>query len=74
MPYARSFSRAALRQARLDAGLTQWHLAVAVGVTLSCISDLEAGRKRPSITTLAGIADALDVPLDALFARQRVAS
>jgi DNA-binding XRE family transcriptional regulator len=72
MPYPRMFSRAALRQARLDAALTQWDLAVAARVTLSCISDLETGRKGPSVTTLVGIADALAVPLDALFEREPI--
>jgi transcriptional regulator with XRE-family HTH domain len=48
-----------LRQARIRLGLTQIQLAEKLGVAQSYISDLEAGKKRPLVETLAELADAL---------------
>ena len=42
-------------------------LAREVGVTPSLISQIERGMSRPSVSTLFGIAQALDVPVDAFF-------
>ena len=42
-----------LREARLKAGLSQAELAAKVGVTQSVISVYEAGRRQPSVATLA---------------------
>ncbi|MGA5424502.1 helix-turn-helix transcriptional regulator [Streptomyces lavendulocolor] len=52
-----------LRQARLDAGLTQWALADLVSVDHKTIHRVEHGTSDPSLGLLLRIADAVDVPL-----------
>jgi transcriptional regulator with XRE-family HTH domain len=42
-------------------------LAREIGVSPSLISQIERGQSRPSVTTLFAMAQALDVPVDALF-------
>ncbi len=54
----------ALRRAR---GLTQWALAER-GVSYKYYQRLEAGHINPTVRTLARVARALGVPLQALFA------
>ena len=49
-----------LRTRREELGLTQVALADRLGVGQPYISDLEAGRKRPLVDTLADIAEALE--------------
>lgn len=62
---------AALRAARLAAGLSQAALADALGVSHTYISHLEAGRRpRTKDGFLARVADALGVPPSQLEARQ----
>lgn len=53
--------------ARRDRGMTLAQVARLVGVSSSLISQIERGRSRPSITTLFGLAQALEVPVDAFF-------
>jgi DNA-binding XRE family transcriptional regulator/quercetin dioxygenase-like cupin family protein len=48
-------------------GMRVAELAREVGVTPSLISQIERGLSRPSVSTLFGIAQALDVPVDAFF-------
>src|SRR6478672_10415238 len=48
-------------------GMRVAELAREVGVTPSLISQIERGMSRPSVSTLFGIAQALDVPVDAFF-------
>lgn len=51
---------------------TQEHLAERAGIGAPYLARIEGGGKRPTVATLAGIAQALDVPLWRLFAeRQR---
>jgi transcriptional regulator with XRE-family HTH domain len=40
-----------------------------VGVSPSLISQIERGQSRPSVSTLFALADALEVPVDAFFAK-----
>jgi transcriptional regulator with XRE-family HTH domain len=47
-----------LRQARRDAGISQAELAFRAGVAQSVISAYEAGRRQPSLPTLARLTDA----------------
>ena len=47
------------KRARLRLGLTQTALAERMGVAQSYISDLESGKKRPLVESLAEIAEAL---------------
>jgi len=49
-----------LKTRREELGLTQVALADRLGVGQPYISDLEAGRKRPLVDTLADIAEALE--------------
>ena len=48
-----------LKSRRLQLGMTQVELAEKLGVAQAYISDLESGRKRPLVDTLAPLADAL---------------
>ena len=52
---------------RAQRGMRVAELAREVGVTPSLISQIERGMSRPSVSTLFGIAQALDVPVDAFF-------
>lgn len=58
---------AAHRAAR---GLRVADLAREVGVTPSLISQIERGQSRPSVSTLFGLAQALELPVDAFFREQ----
>jgi transcriptional regulator with XRE-family HTH domain len=44
-------------------------LARSVGVSPSLISQIERGQSQPSVSTLFALAEALDVPVDAFFAK-----
>jgi transcriptional regulator with XRE-family HTH domain len=52
---------AALRELRTQAGWSQERLADESGLTRNYISDLELGRKSPSLRSIARIAKALGV-------------
>lgn len=52
---------------RKQRGLTQLALSIESGLALSFISDLERGKRNPSIETLWKIAKALDVTLEELL-------
>jgi len=54
---------------RLERGMTVKTLARSAGISDSMISRLEKGQVSPSLSTLAGIAEALSVPVMALLAR-----
>lgn len=58
---------AEIRALRRRAGLTVRAFAAQVGVSTSLISQIERGLASPSITTLRRIAQALDIPIAALF-------
>lgn len=67
----------AIRARRDNLGLTVRGLAHRSGVSSSMISDVERALKSPTISTLAALADALEMPLSALVeshapARMRV--
>ncbi len=53
---------------RFAAKMTQEHLANGVGVTVESISNIERGIYGPSFDNLEKIADALNVPVENLFA------
>ncbi|KPQ19687.1 helix-turn-helix domain-containing protein [Halomonas sp. HL-93] len=57
-----------LRQARLDAGLTQIELAEAIGCSQSDISRLESGQRDITLERLKAIAAVLGVPVAQLLA------
>lgn len=52
-----------LKQARLEAGLTQADLAKRMGVTPQYISQYETGKRRPKYETIKKIAYALEISL-----------
>ena len=53
------------RRIRLERGLTQEDLAIASGFGQNYISDLERGRRNPTVVTLWELSQALNVsPLD----------
>ncbi|MCZ7662593.1 MAG: cupin domain-containing protein [Thermoleophilia bacterium] len=56
-----------IRQRRLDLRLTQSDIASSAGLTKSFVSQIERGVTAPSISTLRGIAKALDVSLFYFF-------
>ncbi len=60
--------RTALLESRRKAKLTQSQLARIVGLTRASYSNLEHGRKNPSVTVALRIARVLDKPAEKLFA------
>jgi transcriptional regulator with XRE-family HTH domain len=56
----------AIKDRRVQLGLTLRALASRSGVSSSMISDVERGAKSPTVSTLAALAQALGVPLSAL--------
>jgi transcriptional regulator with XRE-family HTH domain len=50
-----------VRRARIEKGLTQEELAERAGTSQFYVSSLEAGRRNPTIGTLASLASALGV-------------
>ncbi|WP_430622555.1 helix-turn-helix domain-containing protein [Adlercreutzia faecimuris] len=56
-----------LRQARMDAGLTQQALADLIGVSLRNYQNYEQGSRNPPLDTLASIAATLRVSADYLL-------
>lgn len=58
-----------IRQARMDAGLTQQKSADAVGVTLRVYQSYEQGKHAPSLESLVILADLFGVTTDRLLGR-----
>ena len=58
-----------LRKAREEVGLTQEQLSFAAEVDRSYISQLENGRKSPTVDVLLRLCDALGVSASGLLAR-----
>lgn len=56
-----------IRQARKDRNMTQEKLAVASGIDRSHMGFIEQGRRRPTLSTLIKITQALDMQLEKLF-------
>ena len=52
---------------RKERGIRVTELARAIGVSPSLISQIERGQSQPSVSTLFGLAAALDVPVDAFM-------
>jgi transcriptional regulator with XRE-family HTH domain len=60
-----------LRQARLDAGVTQVNLAAELGMGSTYVSEIENGYKNITLDTLAGIANNLGLDVKVEFVRKR---
>lgn len=58
-----------VRKARTAKGMTQEQLAFEVGMERSYISDLERGRRNPTVRALGKLAEALGVEPGALVAK-----
>lgn len=56
-----------IREIRKDQGVSQLNLSLDAGVNRNYISDLENGRRNPSILVLYRLADALDVKITDFF-------
>ncbi|HYG85607.1 MAG TPA: helix-turn-helix transcriptional regulator [Azospirillum sp.] len=54
---------AALRQARADRGLTQEEVAHRAGIAIGYLSQLENGRRNPSLLLIAALCGALDIQI-----------
>lgn len=52
---------------RVRAGMTKTALAQAAGVSLSSISQIEAGKQHASLDTLAAVAKALNIRFDRIY-------
>lgn len=59
----------ALREARAERRLSQEELGLQTGVHRNYIGGIERGERNPSVTTIATLAEALDVRLSELFGR-----
>lgn len=53
-----------VRDARLKAGLSQFDLAMKTGINPTIISQVENGRRYPSLHTATAISQALGISLD----------
>ena len=56
-----------VRQRRTELGMTQTEIADKIGVDAGYISDLERGRRKPNLSRLAPLAEALDTTPSALI-------
>ena len=63
-----------VRRLRSDMGLTQEQLAERSGFTQQYISDLERGRRNPTVVSLFELAQALEVTPTALISPQHLST
>jgi DNA-binding XRE family transcriptional regulator len=61
-------SESALRERRLECGLTQGELAARAGVSRQLVAAVEAGRNTPAVDAALGLARALATTVEELFA------
>ena len=59
----------ALRDARTETRISQEELGLRTGVHRNYIGGIERGERNPSVTTIATLAEALDMKLSELFER-----
>ena len=71
-PITERFGRR-LRELRLARGWTQEVLAARAGRHWTYIGGIERGERNPTITVVASLAEALEVPIAELFPREPVA-
>ena len=60
-----------LRQARLDAGISQVELAAEIGMASTYLSEVETGKHNITLDTLAGIASFLGLDVQVEFVPKR---
>lgn len=73
MDYAAIFGRN-LRRIRKDRGLSQEELGFRAEMKRSYVSDIERGKRNPSLQAMGRLADALDIDLAELLIAQRGSS
>ena len=56
-----------VKQRRVELGLTQTEVAKRIGTDPGYVSDIERGLRRPNLSRLASLADALDTTPSALI-------
>lgn len=56
-----------IAQLRVEQGLSQRKLSMAIGLDRATLNRIEQGAGNPTIDTLQRIASGLDVPIEALF-------
>ena len=56
-----------IKEQREKAGMTQEELSETVGLSQNFLSQLENGRRKPSLGTVSNIASALNVPIHSFF-------
>jgi transcriptional regulator with XRE-family HTH domain len=57
----------AIREARAELRISQEELSLRTGVHRNYIGGIERGERNPSVTTIARLANALEVPASDLF-------
>ena len=60
-----------IRKLRVERGISQDAFAVDAGIDRTYVSRLERGMENPTVAVLEGIAAALGVEIEALFARPK---
>jgi len=63
MPKSKNTLGNAIREARTSAERTQAATAVAAGITQEYLSEIEAGKKEPSLAVLRRLAESLSVEI-----------
>ena len=61
-----------IREARINKKMTQEQLSEAVDITPAFIGHIERGDRSLSLTTLAGIANTLNIPMYLLFSDEEI--
>jgi transcriptional regulator with XRE-family HTH domain len=61
-----------IKQARTNINMTQEQLSEAVDVTPAFIGHIERGSRSLSLTTLAGVANVLNIPMSYLFSDEEI--
>jgi transcriptional regulator with XRE-family HTH domain len=61
-----------IKQARINQNMTQEQLSEAVDITPAFIGHIERGDRSLSLTTLAGIANTLNIPMYYLFSEKEI--
>lgn len=56
-----------LKKIRIIKNITQVEIATILGVDRSFVSNIENGKNNPTLSTIANLAKALNVPVDELF-------
>lgn len=56
-----------LKRIRTEKGITQSDIAKSLGVSRGFVSNIENGKRNPTLSTISRLAKAVDVPTEELF-------